>query len=138
MARDTARKIETSPNLAHVDVVRNSAGTVQMTTSVQNTGNTQTGTATNTVGTTYVNDPGLVCFTSATIKGSGGGGGNTATLTLLRDGAAVATTSGTGAITTSISNTHTTPLNAPKYQAKVASNGGTATWTVTVKREKRW
>lgn len=138
MARDTFRKLRASPNLAHVDVKRNAAGSVQYTQATANTGNTQTGTATNSPTVTTLNNPDLVCFTSGTLKGSGGGAGNAATLKVLRDGSAIATTSGTGALSQTFKNTHTTPQNAPRYQVQVASNGGTATWTLTLSREERW
>lgn len=137
MPRDTARKVETSPNLVHIDVLRNSAGTVQMTGVTTTTGHTQTGTVTNTPFSTTINDPGLVAFTSATISGSGGGAGNAVTINLIRDGATIASTTGTGAVTSAISNTHTTPLNAPQYSVQVISNGGTATASFSLSREQR-
>lgn len=137
MARRTARLIETSPNLEHVNVRRNSNGVVQTTQVASTTANTVTGTTTTTPFTTTMD--GLIGFTTVSASISGGGAGNTATVNVLRDGATVVSTAGTGAVTTAqTGQTHTTPLNNPQYQVQVITNGGTATWSFNVTRNQRW
>lgn len=136
MARRTARLIETSPNLEHVNVRRNSNGVVQSTQATNNTGNNVTGTTTTTVTVTTLS--GLVAFTSATLSIAGGGATNTADGNLLIDGSTVLSTSGTGAATTSRSPTHTTPLNNPQYQVQIVARGGTVTWSLAVSHNQRW
>lgn len=139
MSRDAARKIGRSPNADHVLVKRDSTGTVQTSAALSSTGNTATGTTTVSPASTVLSDPNLVAFTSASVSVSGGGAGNTATGKILRNGTVtVAQTSSTGAATTAVSNTHTTPLNSPTYTLQLAANGGTATVTGTVSREDRW
>lgn len=141
MSRETARKIETSPNLEHVNVRRDSTGSVSMTTHTTTTGKTATGTTTTTVFTTTMRDPNMIGFTMAKISGSGGGGGNTATVNLIRDGSTILSTSGTGAVTTThtTTQTHTTPLNAPQFKLQLKANGGTATASLdTLSHENKW
>lgn len=137
MGRQTARKMEVSGGLVHADVQRNSAGTVQMTTTTSTTNTTVTGTTTTTVLTFTA--PDVLAFTSVSLSGSGGGAGNTATFNVIRNGTTLISTSGTAAATTTTSNTLTTPLQGPQYQVQVVANGGSATVTnFSLSREQRW
>lgn len=139
MGRETARQIETNPNLTHVDVQRNSAGTVQMTGTATTTGLTANQSGTTTPFTTVLDQPPHVAFTSAKVVVKGGGAGNTGTAKLLRNGTTtVASTSSTGTSTTSVSNTHASVLNAPTYSVQIVNAGGTVTATLTLSREQRW
>lgn len=137
MGRETLRRVANSPNLVHTEVLRDFAGSVQMTSISTTSGQTVKGTTSSTVFTTKVDNE--VAFTSAKITIKGGGGGNTATANLIRNGSTILSTSSTGTSTTSQTQvTHTTPINSPTYSLKVTASGGTATGTVnTLSREKR-
>lgn len=129
--------MEVGGGLVHADVRRNSAGTVQTTTTTSTANLTVTGTTTSTVFTFTV--PDVVAFTTVTISASGGGAGNTGDFNVLRNGSTIASTSATGAATTTVSNTLTTPEQGPQYQVQVVARGGTATVTAfSLNRELRW
>lgn len=133
MPRETARKIETSPDLVHAEVVRDFAGSVAMTTHGSPTFSGVSGSST----VTTVRDSNLVAFTSAALKVTSTAGSPT-TANLKRNGTTIASTTGGITPTATVSatqNTHTTPLNAPAYTVEAV--GGTVTGTVTVDREQR-
>lgn len=141
MPRDTARKLEQSPNLSHVNVRRNDQGVAQMSTVTTGVSISTTGTTTISTTVTTLTDPVWVNFTSAQITANGAGAGSAATAQLTRNGTAtVLSTSATGTSTTNqTGQTHTTPLNAPVYNLVLTANGGSATATLTsLSRDSKW
>lgn len=137
MGRDVVRKLQADPGANHVLAKRNSAGTVQTTTSLKNTGISVTSTGLTTLTTYTVTSPSVVLFTTAKVQVKGT---NSVTATLTRDGSTVASTknTGTGTSASTVSNTHTTPLVGPQYKLKGKATGTGGTATVTLQRESQW
>lgn len=147
MARDTARKIERSPNGDHALVQRNANGVVQMSqrTSFSNTSVTATGGT--TVASTSAGTPNLVAFDAGTMTLSSGGtvsaNATPFTIELRIDGSAVTsataqTTTATISLDAGTTRTNTTPLNDPNYTFFADVPGGSVTVAGTASRESRW
>lgn len=138
MPRQTIERIKKSPNLVHVEVLRNGSGTVQMSSVGSNS--TTAGT---TGATTTVSGPSdLVAFENLTVTASADAAATTPiTGTVSRNGSSVGTFSiaATGQQTTTVTtrNTLTTPANAPTWtlNATVASNSTPV--NLSVSREQR-
>lgn len=145
MPRNTERKLAQDPSMVHTEVLRDFAGSAQMTSATTGVtfSGSQTGSPT-TVTSFKADTEEFVAFESVTAQIPTANFGTTETpisMSITANGSTITSTTNSqtaASITISTTqNTLTTPRNAPTYNVLLAVNGGTATGTFSLSREQR-